>query len=97
MKNLGVKINYLFRDENNYKLFGCQEFTNMTKQNFEFVKNSIANKLIDGEYFYPRDFNINKFQELQFELNENWYELDSIEEIILEDERNIRTDIKEII
>ncbi|MBN1116677.1 MAG: hypothetical protein JXA77_05715 [Bacteroidales bacterium] len=97
MKSLGVKISFLHRDEDNFKLFGSKDYSNKSRIDFNLIKTSIGKKLIDGEFFYPIDFKIDKFDELQNEVVESWYELESVLEIILESDEQMLTDIIEVL
>ena len=78
---LGITLHYLHRDDGNYKLFGSVDFTNIKNLPIDEIVIRLRNKLIDGEYFYPKDFGIQKFIELEPEIMENWYEVEKIEEI----------------
>jgi len=53
MKNSGVKIHYLYRDQSNFKLFDSEDFTNYQNISICKIDTILQRKLIDGEFFYP--------------------------------------------
>ncbi len=85
MKDLGIKLSYLFRDESNYKEFGFELFTNINRTNLSDIKIKSKTRLIDSEFFYPQDFGIKEFHFNQFDTSNEWYEFERFEEILLAD------------
>lgn len=49
---MNVKLSYLYRDYCNYKNFNEVIFTNPENLSIEQIKNSLTEKLMDGEWFY---------------------------------------------
>ncbi len=76
-----IEINYLYRDASNYKLFGTRVFSNTSKLNLEVVRRGIEAKLIDGLYFVPETWGIERLRFDKFDRGEDhdWHELVSIE------------------
>jgi hypothetical protein len=53
-----LRFNYFFRDGDNYKLFGSEVFSNEQKLQLSTIIDLINSSLIDGQYFYPSDWNL---------------------------------------
>lgn len=76
-----IRFHYLYRDSGNYKTFGFQDFSNPNKLSLEEVRLRITQKLISGEFFYPEESGIEKFE---FHTNcddFSWYEFDFLENV----------------
>ncbi len=58
-----LKFEYLHRDDGNYKIFGSIIFANPSCISPEEANEIIKNKLIDEQYFYPKDAKIQLFNE----------------------------------
>jgi hypothetical protein len=84
MKNSdwNIKINYLYRDAGNYKIFGSVIFGNVTGLSIESIELAIRSRLIEGEYFIPEKWNIPRlsFEEYLPELDHDFHKFESIEE-----------------
>lgn len=85
MKDSGIKLHYLHRDEGNYKEFGSEIFTNKSQLRIAELEIRFKSKIIDSTYFYPDDFGIKKFHVNPFETTNEWYEFEKFEEIPLSD------------
>ena len=57
-----IRFHYLYRDSGNYKTFGFQDFSNPNKLALDVVQTRITEKLISGEFFYPEESGIEKFE-----------------------------------
>jgi hypothetical protein len=53
-----IRFKYAFRDIDNYKLFGGEVFSNQQALRLSLVTEKIKSSLIDGQYFYPSDWNL---------------------------------------
>ena len=72
-----LKFQFLHRDEGNYKLFGSITLSNPKGISSTEATEALKEKLIDREYFYPRDHGIPLFQEhTGITLFLDWYEFD---------------------
>lgn len=58
-----LEFQYLHRDGGNYKIHGSIIFKNPRQIKPSQATELIKEKLIDGEYFYPKDVKIPFFQE----------------------------------
>lgn len=78
--NYNIRINYLYRDAGNYKEFGFIIFENPTGISVENITYKIEEKLIDGEFFNPSDwqFPLINSQVFDSELDHDWYEFQSV-------------------
>jgi hypothetical protein len=74
-----IRFHYLCRDSGNYKTFGFQDFSNPNKLSLEEVRLRITQKLISGEFFYPEESGIEKFEFHRYCDDYPWYEFDFIE------------------
>ena len=75
-----IKLNYLYRDSGNYKIYGNQIFTNPDSIKIEDIERKIKSALIDGEFFDPLKWGIEplKFQDENEDLDHPWNEFNSI-------------------
>lgn len=72
-----LKFEFLHRDEGNYKLFGSITLWNPNGTSPAEATEALKEKLIDREYFYPKDHEIPLFQEhTGITLFSDWYEFD---------------------
>lgn len=78
---LNIKLNFLYRDAGNYKLFGSVVFKNPKNISLDIIQSTIKQNLIDGEFFEPRKWKIPilTFPEYDDELDHDWNEIESIE------------------
>jgi hypothetical protein len=74
-----IRFHYLYRDSGNYKTFGFQDFSNPNNLSLEKVQAKITEKLISGEFFYPEESGIKKFEFHRNCDDYSWYEFDFIE------------------
>jgi hypothetical protein len=74
-----IRFHYLFRDSGNYKTFGFQDFSNPNDLSLEQIQAKISEKLISGEFFYPEESGIEKFEFHRNCDDYSWYEFDFIE------------------
>jgi len=71
-----VRLSYLYRDAGNYKKYGEVIFTNPEAIDIGNIKQRITSKLIDGEFFIPKEWEIdplaidNCFSEMDHEWHE---------------------------
>ncbi len=74
--NSNLEFHYLHRDEGNYKIYGSIIFKNPHQLSANEATELIKEKLIDSQYFYPKDLNIPVFEEhpgLKYSFTD-WYE-----------------------
>ena len=57
-----LQLSYLYGDASNYKLFGTKVFSNDTEVPLELIRIQIERKLIDGLYFVPEDWHIERLE-----------------------------------
>jgi len=74
-----IRFHYLHRDSGNYKTFGFQDFSNPNNLSLEQIQAKISEKLISGEFFYPEESGIEKFEFHRNCDDYSWYEFDFIE------------------
>lgn len=55
---LNIRFNYLYRDANDYKLYGSEVFSNKRGLRLSDVEGLIRLSLIDGRFFYPAEWNL---------------------------------------
>ena len=67
-----LKFFYLYRDEGNYKDFGELIFSNPSGSSPEAASERLRAQLIDGEYFYPKEWGVPLICGEAW--LENWYE-----------------------
>ena len=85
-----IKFNFLFRDESNYKTFSYEVLNNSHKLDVSDIEKKIRSKLIDSEFFYPKELGIKKFSFLDSEFDNSWYEFENVEKVLItEDSANI--------
>lgn len=53
-----LKFSYLYRDEGNYKDHGAIIFSNPSGVSPETASERLKEQLIDGEYFYPKQWGV---------------------------------------
>jgi len=82
MPSKNTRLNYLYRDARNFKLFGSVVFSNPTKLSIEEIKHKIESRLIDGMYFDPDEWGVPRLHAEDFdeELDHGWCEFDGVEE-----------------
>lgn len=71
-----LKFEYLYRDAGNYKQFGQIVIKNPNGLDIKKINEDIRKKLIDGEYFYPKQIGVPKIEIYAFdpEMDHEWYE-----------------------
>lgn len=76
-----IKLSYLYRDSGNYKNFGEVIFDNPTNINLEKITRLLKPKLIDGQYFYAKDWGLPDmhFDEWNEELDHGFHEYKNLE------------------
>lgn len=57
---MNIKLNYLYRDAGNYKLYDAAVFRNDVNLSLAEIEKVIKEHLIDGEFFDPRHWGIKK-------------------------------------
>jgi hypothetical protein len=82
MKDLenNIKLNYLYRDSGNYKIYGTEIFSNPEHIKVEEIERKVRDALIDSEFFDPRKWGLKplSFQEWNDDLDHLWNEFESI-------------------
>lgn len=78
---MNVKLSYLYRDYCNYKNFNEVIFTNPENLSIEQIKNSLTEKLMDGEWFYASQWGVNDlhFEKWDDEADHPYHEFASVE------------------
>lgn len=76
-----IRFHYLYRDSGNYKTFGFQDFSNPNDLSLEKIQAKISEKLISGEFFYPEESSIKKFEFHRNCDDYSWYEFEFIENV----------------
>lgn len=78
---MNIKLNYLYRDGGNYKLYGFEIFSNPQGRTLTEIDLRIRECLIDGVYFDPLKWRIRplKFDIWDSELDHSWNEFDGLE------------------
>ncbi len=76
-----IKLNYLYRDGGNYKVWGSEVFSNPDLLPIESIEQKIRESLIDREFFDPEIWRVTRlrFDDLIPELDHAWNEYDSVE------------------
>jgi hypothetical protein len=77
-----IRFHYLHRDSGNYKTFGFQDFSNPNDLSLEQIQVKITEKLIGGEFFYPEESGIKKFEFHKHCDEYSWYEFEFIEFVL---------------
>lgn len=75
-----VKLNYLYRDAGNYKVYGQIIFKQKSKITIQEIEHVIKSHLIDGEYFDPLQWKIPLIYSHSYnpETDHDWYEFEEI-------------------
>ena len=74
-----IRFHYLYRDSGNYKIFGFKDFSNPNELTLQEIERRITQKLISGEFFYPNESGIEKFQIHSNCDDYSWYEFETLE------------------
>ena len=81
---MNIEFSYLYRDASNYKQYHQVVFANPNNISLEKIQTVINNKLIDGNWFVSKNWNLPDmhFKEYSWdnEADHEWHELDCIEE-----------------
>lgn len=77
---INIKLNYLYRDGGNYKVWGYEVFSNPDLLSIKGIEEKIRESLIGGEFFDPQHWKVTrlKFDDLVSELDHTWNEFDSL-------------------
>jgi len=76
---MNIKLEYLYRDEANYKDFREVIFPNPDKLSLSYIEEVINKNLIEGQWFYPTKWNLSLVETYQNYMHEfEWYEYDRI-------------------
>lgn len=75
-----VRFNYLYRDADNFKLFGSEVFANPDHLPLSEISDRLTAALIDGEFFDPVKWKIRmlSFPDASDEKDHSWNEFDSV-------------------
>ena len=75
-----IQFNYLYRDGANYKVFGCEVFSNLNSFSLELVEKEIRKSLIDGEFFDPDYWKVKRLKHDDWipEFDHTWNEFESL-------------------
>ena len=89
---MNIKLNYLYRDGANYKQHHEEIYTNIHVLSIEEIETRIREQLIDGEWFYNHNWNLEDLHRHQWdnEIDHTFHEFDSVEAT---DEQNTKEDI----
>lgn len=91
MKN--IKLNYRYRDADNYKQFGSVVFPNPIDMTVEEASSLLLPKLISGEFFVPHEWGLPRLHASPYNptVDHEWHEFEGFEETEEEvtDEREI--------
>jgi hypothetical protein len=76
-----IKLSYFYRDCGNYKNFGFVILSNSGNMEFSAVKALIASTLIDGQWFYAKEWLLPElfFDQINFQIDPSWHEFENIE------------------
>ena len=81
---MNIKFCYLYRDGGNYKNFNEIVFSNPNSIDLQEIEKLIQEKLIDGKWFYCKEWSIPDihFKEFTYnsEIDVDWHEFETIEE-----------------
>lgn len=79
--NKNIEISYLYRDAGNYKLHSSKVFSNETNLPLETIRHRVESNLIEGLYFVPEKWGIERlaFDKFDEEEDHEWHEIVSIE------------------
>lgn len=76
-----IRFHYLYRDSGNYKTYGFKDFANSNNLSLEQNQTKIIERLISGEYFYPEESGIEKFEFHRNCDDFSWYEFEFVENV----------------
>lgn len=78
---MNIKLNYLYRDAGNYKVYDSVIFSNPDNISVSQIKESLLEKFIDQEYFNPDDFKISRLSHPDYnpDFDHSWNEFESLE------------------
>lgn len=76
-----IKLNYLYRDAGNHKVWGSEILSNPESLSLDVVEEKIRLSLIDGEFFDPKYWKLKRlqFDDWDIEIDHTWNEFESIE------------------
>lgn len=76
-----IKINYLYRDAGNHKVYGSEIFSNPENLEIAKIEEEIRMKLIDGEFFDPTKWQLRplSFEIWDDDMDHQWNEFESIQ------------------
>jgi len=78
-----IKLNYLYRDAGNYKVYGEVIFLNFETKPLSELESILRSRLIDFEFFDPDTFQIPRLSHKEFpfnpKLDHSWNEFVSLE------------------
>jgi hypothetical protein len=76
-----IKLNYLYRDSGNYKIFSSEIFRNPENIPLDEIKQCIKSILIEGEFFEPLQWNLKRlcFNDFHSDQDHLWNEFESVE------------------
>lgn len=98
--SLNLKLNYRYRDAGNFKQFGSVIFPNSSQIPVSEASEMIQEKLISGEFFNPKDWNLPRlhFHPYDPELDHEYHEFEEWEvtEEASTDNRDILTFLQNI-
>lgn len=81
---MDIKFCYLYRDGANYKDYSQIIFSNPNSINLLEIEKLIRKKLIDGKWFYSKEWNVTDihFKEFTFdsEIDVEWHEFEAVQE-----------------
>lgn len=81
---MNIKFCYLYRDGANYKDYSQIIFSNPNSINLLEIEKLIRKKLIDGKWFYSKEWNVPDihFKEFGYDLefDVDWHEFETVEE-----------------
>ena len=84
--SMNIRFSYLYRDGANYKNFNEIVFSNPNFIDSKEIEKTIRNKLIDGQWFICKEWNLPDMHFTEFsydaEIDHDWHEFESIEETI---------------
>ncbi|HMR88565.1 MAG TPA: hypothetical protein PKD51_10440 [Saprospiraceae bacterium] len=75
--NMNVKLEYLYRDNANYKQYSEVIISNIHQLSINYIKNKLYSLLIDGEHFIPQNWNLPKlhYYEYDGEIDHEYHEI----------------------
>ena len=89
-----LKLNYRYRDADNYKQFGSVVFSNTTGMTVEEATIMLLPKLISEEFFIPQDWGLPRLHASSYDpaVDHEWHEFEDFEET-----SDPKTDLREIL